>query len=187
VTSAARIEVTGVVQGVGFRPFVYSLARSRGLSGWVNNTAQGVTIVIEGDPESVASFSDDVWRLAPPMAVVTTVTTESAEPEGFAGFEIRESEARGDLTLVSPDIATCPECLAELRDPSDRRGGYPFTNCTNCGPRFTIIETLPYDRPATSMKAFPIGEAATRSRTAPTADRVSPSSRRFRTTARRHR
>ena len=172
MTSAARIEVTGVVQGVGFRPFVYSLARSRGLSGWVNNTAQGVTIVIEGDPESVASFSDDVWRLAPPMAVVTTVTTESAEPEGFKGFEIRESEARGDLTLVSPDIATCPECLAELRDPSDRRGGYPFTNCTNCGPRFTIIETLPYDRPATSMKAFPMCPECA-------AEYVDPADRRF--------
>lgn len=156
MTSAARIEVSGVVQGVGFRPFVYSLARKRDLTGWVNNTARGVTIVIEGDAETVAAFGDDVWRLAPPMAVVSAVSSETIAPEGFDGFEIRESDASGDLTLVSPDIATCPECLAEVRDPSDRRHGYPFTNCTNCGPRFTIIESLPYDRPATSMRAFPM-------------------------------
>lgn len=153
---AARIEVAGVVQGVGFRPFVYSLARERGLTGWVNNTAQGVTIVVEGDPDVVAAFPDDVWRLAPPMAVVQSVTSERVDPSGFDTFEIRESESLGDLTLVSPDIATCPECLAEMTDPADRRFGYPFTNCTNCGPRFTIIESLPYDRPSTSMKAFPM-------------------------------
>jgi hydrogenase maturation protein HypF len=156
VTSAARIEVTGVVQGVGFRPFVFSLARERGLTGWVNNTAQGVTIVVEGDADAVGHFADDVRTLAPPMAVVESIGAEPAEIEGFETFEIRESEARGDLTLVSPDIAICPECLAELNDPQDRRYGYPFTNCTNCGPRFTIIESLPYDRPATSMKVFPM-------------------------------
>jgi hydrogenase maturation protein HypF len=154
VTSAARIQVAGVVQGVGFRPFVYNLATSRGLAGWVNNTAEGVTIVVEGEPEVVSAFADDVWRLAPPMAVVQSVSSAEAEPEGFASFEIRASEAGGDLTLVSPDIATCPACTAELRDPGDRRYGYAFTNCTNCGPRFTIVESLPYDRPATSMKAF---------------------------------
>lgn len=156
MTTAARIEVSGVVQGVGFRPFVYSLARERGLFGWVNNTSQGVTIVVEGDAATVDAFADDVWRLAPPMAVVEAVSSERVEPEGFADFGIRESEARGDLTLVSPDIATCPTCLAELRDPADRRHGYAFTNCTNCGPRFTIVESLPYDRPATSMKSFPM-------------------------------
>jgi hydrogenase maturation protein HypF len=154
VTAAARIEVSGVVQGVGFRPFVYSLARERGLAGWVNNTSQGVTIVVEGDPATVDAFADDVWRLAPPMAVVEAVSSKRVDVEGFTGFGIRESESRGDLTLVSPDIATCPACLAELRDPADRRHGYAFTNCTNCGPRFTIVESLPYDRPATSMKAF---------------------------------
>jgi hydrogenase maturation protein HypF len=154
VTAAARIEVAGVVQGVGFRPFVYTLARERGLTGWVNNTAEGVTIVVEGDPATVASFADDVWRLAPPMAVVQAVSSASAEPQGFASFEIRASDARGDLTLVSPDIATCPACLADMLDPANRRHGYAFTNCTNCGPRFTIVESLPYDRPATSMKAF---------------------------------
>jgi hydrogenase maturation protein HypF len=154
VTSAAQVEVSGVVQGVGFRPFVYSLARERGLTGWVNNTAGGVTIVVEGDSETVAGFADDVWRLAPPMAVVESVTSDDVEPTGFDTFEIRESAAGGELTLVSPDIATCPKCLAELRDAHDRRHGYAFTNCTNCGPRFTIVESLPYDRPATSMKAF---------------------------------
>jgi hydrogenase maturation protein HypF len=154
VRAAARVEVSGVVQGVGFRPFVYSLARERGLTGWVNNTAEGVTIVIEGDPQFVDGFADEVWRLAPPMAVVESVVSHSIEPTGFETFDIRESEARGDLTLVSPDIATCPTCLAELLDPADRRYGYAFTNCTNCGPRFTIIESLPYDRPATSMKDF---------------------------------
>ena len=154
MTAAARIQVAGVVQGVGFRPFVYNLARSRGLRGWVNNTSQGVTIVVEGEPDLVAAFPDDVWRLAPPMAVVQSVTSAAVEPEGFSDFEIRESEPSGDLTLVSPDIATCPACIADMTDPGNRRHGYAFTNCTNCGPRFTIVESLPYDRPATSMKAF---------------------------------
>ena len=154
MTVAARIEVAGVVQGVGFRPFVYNLARERGLVGWVNNTAEGVTIVVEGPDEVVAAFPDDVWRLAPPMAVVQTITSGAVELEGFADFAIRESEARGDLTLVSPDIATCPACLEDMTDPANRRHDYAFTNCTNCGPRFTIVESLPYDRPATSMKIF---------------------------------
>jgi len=156
VIASVRVEVAGVVQGVGFRPFVYSLARERGLTGWVNNTAQGVTIVVEGDDDAVERFPEDVRIFAPPMAVIESIAWSSVPIEGFAAFEIRESESRGDLTLVSPDIATCPECLAEMRDPGDRRHGYPFTNCTNCGPRFTIIESLPYDRPETSMKAFPM-------------------------------
>ncbi len=154
--AAARVEVAGVVQGVGFRPFVYSLARARGLTGWVNNTAQGVTIVVEGDADTVGRFADEVRASAPPMAVIESVSSAAIPAEGFAAFEIRESEPTGDLTLVSPDIATCPECLAEMSDPADRRYGYAFTNCTNCGPRFTIIESLPYDRPATSMKVFPM-------------------------------
>jgi hydrogenase maturation protein HypF len=146
----------GVVQGVGFRPFVYTLARSRGLAGWVNNTAEGVTIVIEGDPDAVGRFADEVRERAPAIAVVESVETRPVEPSGFADFQIRESEATGDLTLVSPDIATCPSCLAELRDRADRRHRYPFINCTHCGPRFTIVESLPYDRPATSMRDFPM-------------------------------
>lgn len=154
MTAALRIEVAGVVQGVGFRPFVYSLAHERGLTGWVNNTAAGVTIVVEGDAHELATFAEDLPRLAPPMAVIESVNSEKVEPEGFDAFAIRESEARGDLTLVSPDIATCPECLADMRDPANRRYRYPFTNCTNCGPRFTIVEALPYDRGSTSMKAF---------------------------------
>ncbi|MDO8963448.1 MAG: carbamoyltransferase HypF [Coriobacteriia bacterium] len=154
--AGARVSVTGVVQGVGFRPFVYNLARQRGLTGWVNNTAEGVTVVIEGDPAAVAAFPEEVRSLAPPMAVVESVSAESVEPSGFTDFSIRASEARGDLTLVSPDIATCPACREDLSDPGNRRFRYPFTNCTNCGPRFTIIDSLPYDRPGTSMKDFPM-------------------------------
>jgi hydrogenase maturation protein HypF len=159
VTEAARVRVCGVVQGVGFRPFVCNLARERSLTGWVNNTAEGVTIVVEGEGPEVERFAADVARLAPPMAVVQSVTVEPLAAEGFDSFEIRASEQVGDLTLVSPDIATCDACLAELRDPADRRYRYPFINCTNCGPRFTIIESLPYDRPATSMRDFEMCEA----------------------------
>jgi acylphosphatase len=101
VTSAARIQVAGVVQGVGFRPFVYNLARERGLCGWVNNTAEGVTIVVEGDADTVTGFAEEVRRLAPPMSVIETISSHRVEPEGFSGFEIRESEAKGDLTLVA--------------------------------------------------------------------------------------
>jgi hydrogenase maturation protein HypF len=162
----------GVVQGVGFRPFVYTLARSRGLTGWVNNTAEGVTIVIEGDPDVVERFGDEVREFAPAIAVVESVETEPIEPSGFPDFQIRASESRGDLTLVSPDIATCPACLAELRDRADRRHRYPFINCTHCGPRFTIVESLPYDRPATSMKDFPMCAACR-------AEYADPSDRRF--------
>lgn len=153
---AARVRVTGVVQGVGFRPFVYKLARGHGLTGWVNNTAEGVTAVVEGADAGVDAFLRDLVALAPPMAVVESVSSEPVEAEGFRDFRIVASESTGDLTLVSPDIATCPACLAESRDPADRRYRYPFINCTNCGPRFTIVESLPYDRPATSMRDFPM-------------------------------
>jgi hydrogenase maturation protein HypF len=172
VTSAARIEVSGVVQGVGFRPFVYTLALSRGLTGWVNNTAEGVTIVVEGDDDAVARFPGEVRDLAPDIAVVESVRAAVVPVEGFDGFEIRESERRGDLTLVSPDIATCPACLAEMRAAGDRRNRYPFINCTHCGPRFTIVESLPYDRPATSMKDFPMCAACA-------AEYSDPADRRF--------
>ena len=154
MTTAARVEVRGVVQGVGFRPFVYGLARTLGLRGWVNNTSEGVTIVVEGERSALERFTREVRTLAPAMAVVESVEAGSVAVEGFDGFEIRPSDARGGVTLVSPDIATCPTCLAEMRDPPDRRYRYPFINCTNCGPRFTIIESLPYDRPTTTMRDF---------------------------------
>jgi hydrogenase maturation protein HypF len=160
VSRAARLRITGVVQGVGFRPFVYNLARSLGLSGWVNNTAEGVFVEVEGDTEAVDAFARDVRGLAPVQAVVESVDVTPIELRGFTGFEIRESEDAPDaMTLVSPDIATCPACLAELRDPADRRHRYPFVNCTNCGPRFTIIEDVPYDRPKTTMRDFPMCRA----------------------------
>ena len=154
---ALSLHVTGIVQGVGFRPFVYNLARERGLFGWVLNASDGVYAVVEGADDVVASFPDAIRELAPPMAVVERVVAEEVEPEGFSAFEIRESRAEeGAMTLVSPDIATCPDCLAELSDPADRRFGYPFINCTNCGPRFTIIGDVPYDRPMTSLRDFPM-------------------------------
>jgi hydrogenase maturation protein HypF len=160
VTRAARLRITGVVQGVGFRPFVYGLANSLGLSGWVMNSSEGVFALVEGDSRAVDDFARDVRALAPPRAVVQSVELTDVDPEGLSGFDIRESrDEPGAMTLVSPDIATCPACLTEMRDPADRRHGYPFTNCTNCGPRFTIIEDVPYDRPKTTMRDFPMCRA----------------------------
>ncbi|TLM72671.1 MAG: carbamoyltransferase HypF, partial [Actinobacteria bacterium] len=154
---ALSLHVTGVVQGVGFRPFVYNLARSLGLAGSVHNASDGVYCTVEGDDAAVDTFALALRDEAPPMAVVDEVVAEAVEPRGLTGFVIEESEARsGAMTLVSPDIATCPACTAEAADPSDRRHRYPFINCTNCGPRFTVIDDVPYDRPATSMAEFPM-------------------------------
>jgi hydrogenase maturation protein HypF len=154
---AALLRVTGVVQGVGFRPFVYNLALASGLSGWVLNSSEGVFIHVEGASAAVEGFFIALEHEAPPMSVIESVVIHAADVEGFEGFEIRESETvEGAATLISPDIATCPACVAELHDPRDRRFGYPFINCTNCGPRFTIIDDIPYDRPATTMRSFPM-------------------------------
>lgn len=154
---AVVVHVTGVVQGVGFRPFVYSLATGLGIHGWVKNTSDGVFAHAEGDAEAVATFVHDISDQAPPMAVVTAVEATDVPAEGFTAFVIVESEAiAGAMTLISPDIATCDACAAEMRDAANRRHGYPFTNCTNCGPRFTIIEDVPYDRPLTTMRDFPL-------------------------------
>jgi len=154
---ALSLHITGIVQGVGFRPFVYHLARERGLTGWVLNASDGVYALVEGDPDAVDGFARAILDNAPAMAVVDGIIAEEVEPEGFLGFEIRESRAEeGAMTLVSPDTATCPECTAELFSASDRRYRYPFINCTNCGPRFTIIGDVPYDRPTTSMRDFPM-------------------------------
>lgn len=154
---AVSIHVTGIVQGVGFRPFVYNLAVGLGLGGWVLNSSEGVFCVVEGDSGTVGDFVRRIREDAPPMAVVEHVHAEDVDPEGFEGFEIRESAAiEGAMTLVSPDIATCEQCAAELLSATDRRSRYPFINCTNCGPRFTIIEDIPYDRPMTTMRDFPM-------------------------------
>ncbi len=154
---ALALHVSGIVQGVGFRPFVYNLAIEQGLAGWVLNASDGVHCVVEGVDSVVESFPELLEERAPAMSVIEHVIAEEVEPEGFTGFEIRESHAEsGAMTLVSPDIATCPDCAAELVTPGDRREGYPFINCTNCGPRFTIIGDVPYDRPLTTMRDFPM-------------------------------
>jgi hydrogenase maturation protein HypF len=149
------VRVEGVVQGVGFRPFVYSLAMRLGLAGWVGNDADGVFAEVEGAAESVRTFLDLVEREAPPLARVERVTARAIAPNGAAGFSIAPSDPAGRRrALVSADSATCADCLAELADPANRRFGYPFINCTNCGPRFTIVRDVPYDRPLTTMAGF---------------------------------
>ena len=149
------VRVEGVVQGVGFRPFVYSLAARLGLAGWVGNDVDGVFAEVEGPAESVRKFLDLVEREAPPLARVERVTAQAMTPNGATGFAIAPSDPAGRRrALVSADSATCADCLAELADPGDRRFGYPFINCTNCGPRFTIVRDVPYDRPLTTMAGF---------------------------------
>ena len=145
----------GVVQGVGFRPFVYRLAHEYALKGWVRNTSGSVDIEVEGSKESLENFLDALHSQAPPMARVESVEVAFDSPKGYTEFKIGESLSReGQYQLVSPDIATCDECKKEIFSPTDRRFRYPFTNCTNCGPRFTIIEDIPYDRPKTTMRQF---------------------------------
>ncbi len=162
--SALRARVRGVVQGVGFRPFVYRLALACGLVGWVRNTSWGVEIEVAGDAEELARFVGALRDEAPPLARIVAIEVEPIAPEAaWTRFTILESEAQaGAYQLISPDIATCPDCLRELRDPADRRYRYPFTNCINCGPRFTIIESTPYDRPRTTMRAFTMCPACQR-------------------------
>ena len=151
----ARISIQGVVQGVGFRPFVYQLASRHGLRGWVCNTSGEVRIEVEGESGALAAFLTQVRTEAPPRSKIEKMSYDWSEPSGYGNFEIRESIAQeGRYQLISPDIATCPLCEKELFDPDDRRYGYPFINCTNCGPRLTIIQDIPYDRPKTTMRAF---------------------------------
>ena len=155
VAKLARISVRGVVQGVGFRPFVYRLAHEHNLKGWVRNTSEKVEIEVEGEEESLSAFLTDLESKAPPMARLEHLKATFRSPKGYTAFEICESLSRkGKYQLVSPDIATCEDCRREIFQPGDRRFGYPFTNCTNCGPRFTIIEDIPYDRPRTTMREF---------------------------------
>jgi hydrogenase maturation protein HypF len=151
----ARINVRGVVQGVGFRPFIYQLATRHNLRGWVRNTSEDVKIEIEGDNKDLEGFIQSLEKEAPPVARIEHIDISRGEPAGYESFEIRGSVSEeGKYQLVSPDIATCADCLREIFDPKDRRYLYPFTNCTNCGPRFTIITDIPYDRPNTTMKKF---------------------------------
>ena len=151
----ARVRVEGTVQGVGFRPYVHRLAGELGLSGYVLNDSQGVLLEIEGSSDAVSGFLARLGPCAPPLAVLEALTVVDCEPAGDSAFEIRPSPhgERADVP-VTPDSAACDDCLRELLDPSDRRFRYPFINCTNCGPRFTIVRGVPYDRPLTTMAGF---------------------------------
>lgn len=154
-TGRLRIAIRGAVQGVGFRPFVFRLATELGLKGWVNNSTQGLFIEVEGSSDKLKQFLLRLPDEKPPRSFIQSLESSHLDPVEFIDFEIRESDSRGARTaLVLPDIATCPDCLAEVFDPLDRRNRYPFTNCTNCGPRYSIVEALPYDRPNTTMKSF---------------------------------
>jgi hydrogenase maturation protein HypF len=150
-----RLRVTGTVQGVGFRPFVYRLAADLGLSGWVGNDSRGVLLEAEGPPEALDELARRLAGEAPPLARVAAVEAEPLDPVGGAGFTIVLSRDAGAPAVAVPvDVATCADCERELFDPTDRRFGYPFINCTNCGPRYTIIRSIPYDRAATTMAGF---------------------------------
>ncbi len=152
-----RVCVRGVVQGVGFRPFVYTTAAALGLTGSVRNDSSGAVVEVEGDASALDDFLDRLTDQAPPLAVVESIATEELPVVGGTGFVIADtSRSDGGRTLASPDVAMCTECAAEQCDPADRRYRHAFVNCTNCGPRFTIIGSLPYDRAATTMAAFPM-------------------------------
>jgi hydrogenase maturation protein HypF len=152
MATACSIRVRGVVQGVGFRPFVYRLAQAHMLGGWVLNGERGVEIHLEGTKQELAAFVEEMKSQPPAAAQIAEIEIESASCEGLTEFTIRESERLGRPTVrVSPDLPVCDECLGELFDPSDRRFGYPYINCTNCGPRYSVIRSLPYDRCNTTM------------------------------------
>jgi hydrogenase maturation protein HypF len=155
IMDTKHISVTGIVQGVGFRPFVYGLATRLGLHGWVCNTSAGVEILVQGEPASVAAFIESLPAEIPPLARIDSLRVREEPGELFERFEIRKSEfVEGAFQPISADTAICRDCERELFDPHDRRYLYPFINCTNCGPRFTIIKDIPYDRPATTMADF---------------------------------
>ncbi len=158
-----KIAVRGAVQGVGFRPFVYRLATELDLKGWVINSAQGVFIEIEGESRRLSDFTRRLRAERPARAIIQSCEASHLDARGYEEFEIRESsEEGGKSALILPDIATCDDCLREVFDPNDRRFRYPFSNCTNCGPRFSIIEALPYDRVNTAMKKFAMCADCTR-------------------------
>ena len=170
---ATLIRVRGNVQGVGYRPFVYRVAREMGVAGWVRNDPDGVLIRAEGSPPDLARFHEALRAEAPPSAAIDEMTIESAPADGLHGFTIDSSGPAARARVRMPhDLATCAACRDEVFDPRDRRAGYPFTNCTACGPRYSIIEGLPYDRPRTSMRRFAMCAACR-------AEYRSPEDRRF--------
>jgi hydrogenase maturation protein HypF len=152
---AKRLKVNGIVQGVGFRPFVFQLAQKYELKGKVANTSSGVSIHVEGLAEHVTSFEADLATKAPPLAYIVDISSQTGTVNNYSDFAIVKSQGQSEMsTLISPDVSVCDDCLAELLDPGNRRYRYPFINCTNCGPRYTIIDDIPYDRPKTSMRYF---------------------------------
>ena len=152
-----HLNIRGIVQGVGFRPFLHRLTEQYSLSGWARNTSAGVELELEGDEARLAGFLRALEVEKPPLAVIRSVDrTELPSTAGETGFQILTSSVSEREALVSPDVGLCPDCLRELKDPADRRHRYPFLNCTNCGPRFTIVKDVPYDRERTSMAAFPM-------------------------------
>ena len=157
--TAYSIHIRGVVQGVGFRPFVYRLARAHGLSGWVINAEAGVEIHAEGTQAELQAFVHELETKPPPAAQITSLDVQVEEHQGLSEFTIRESLRRDRPTVrISPDLPVCEACLTELFNPHDRRYLYPYINCTNCGPRYTVILGLPYDRPLTTMQRWPLDE-----------------------------
>ncbi|HWP72333.1 MAG TPA: carbamoyltransferase HypF [Gemmatimonadaceae bacterium] len=168
VTAARRLRVDGLVQGVGFRPFVHRLALRHQLGGWVQNTSGAVEIHVEGDATAIDRFVNDLRREAPVLARIETLVSEAVEVAGLSSFEVRASTSAADQRLpVSPDVALCASCAREITDPRDRRYRYPFITCTDCGPRFTVIEAMPYDRERTTMRAFVQCPACLREYTTP--------------------
>lgn len=156
------IQITGIVQGVGFRPYIYRLAKQFQLTGWVKNTSAGVEITVNGHPKDIEEFEVQLPLQAPPLAKIDRITSQPVSQDHFTDFQILESQTIETAFIpISPDYSICGDCVRELFDPSDRRYLYPFINCTNCGPRFTIINDIPYDRPNTTMSGFPMcGECA---------------------------
>ncbi len=172
-TSACSVRVRGVVQGVGFRPFVFRLARAHTLAGWVMNGEQGVEIHLEGADGALDVFCRELTMHAPSASLITEVAVEPRAPAGLKEFTIRESGiVRQPSACISPDLPVCSDCLAELFDPSDPRSGYPYINCTHCGPRYSVILDLPYDRPNTTMRHWPLDACCA-------AEYDDPGSRRF--------
>ena len=164
-----QIRVRGIVQGVGFRPFVYNLAGKLGLAGYVSNSSAGVLIEVEGEPSQIERFVRELSENPPPLAQIEEIAVASLTPAGSAAFEIRESlDEPGHLAPVSPDVSTCLDCLRDVQTPGNRRFGYAFTNCTNCGPRYTITRMIPYDRPLTTMACFAMCERCLREYEDPT-------------------
>ncbi|MFA7092092.1 MAG: acylphosphatase, partial [Arcobacteraceae bacterium] len=152
------IKIKGIVQGVGFRPYVYNLARQFSLNGFVNNDESGVTVVLQGDEKAIDAFIEELKKNPPPLSCIDNIKIQTSEiKEVFENFTIKHTQVQNSKTsLVSPDIAVCKDCIEDILNPNNFRFNYALTNCTNCGPRYTIIKTVPYDRIHTSMSVFPL-------------------------------